>query len=154
MAETEKTSLSRSAPEAYPKRTRYRSDSDFVLNKRVPPRPAKRPNEFFITNKSDFKGQLARVFKLLENNEEEEIILRGLGTAVLRTVNLSLQLQEKLGPQYATEVFTYTVHLVDDIEGVPDVNEQTRSNSAIKIRIFNKNVQVQDRSSTGEVKNS
>uniref|UniRef100_A0A0A9YLK9 Ribonuclease P protein subunit p20 n=1 Tax=Lygus hesperus TaxID=30085 RepID=A0A0A9YLK9_LYGHE len=126
------------SPDSYPKRTKYRSDSDFVLNKRVPPRPPKRQNEIYITNKSDFKGQLARVIKLLESTEEDEIILRGLGSAVLRTVNLALQTQEKLGPQYVTEVFTYTVHLVDDLEGVQDVDEQTRSNSAIKIRIYNK----------------
>lgn len=52
--------LSKSVPNQnsfldYNKRQRYKSDSDHVVKKRVPPRDSKKPGDIYITNKSNFK---------------------------------------------------------------------------------------------------
>nr|BAN20741.1 unkown protein [Riptortus pedestris] len=125
----------------YSKRQRYKSESNHVFRKRVPPRDTRRPNDIYVTNKSDFKGQLAQCFQLFDKGENE-IVLHGLGAAIPRTVNLALQIEEKCSGTCEVDVQTQTTHLVDDLEPTSDNQEarnQTRSNSSVKIRIFKTN---------------
>lgn len=136
--ETSKSLPKSSHLKDFNKRQRYKSDSDHVLRKRVPPRDVRRPNDIYVTNKSDFKGQLAQCFKLLDKGENE-IVLHGLGAAIPRTVNLALQIEGKCSGSYALDVQTQTIHLVDEFEPITDNQDprsQTRSNSSVKIRIF------------------
>ncbi|XP_073973743.1 ribonuclease P protein subunit p20 [Rhodnius prolixus] len=138
--------LSKSVPNQnsfldYNKRQRYKSDSDHVVKKRVPPRDSKKPGDVYITNKSNFKAQLNECLKKLENSEE--ITLHGLGAAVTRAVNLALQIEEQLGATHIIDVTTSTLKLLDDLEPLHDSVDpltQTRSNSSVHIKIFKKTV--------------
>lgn len=117
---------------------KYFNRLDHVVRKRCPPRSVKRNNDIYITNKSNFQGQLAHCEKLIENGENE-IILHGLGAAIPRTVNLALQLNEKLCGTFDMYTETGTVQVVDDIEPLTDLAEadiQTRQNSAIHIQLI------------------
>lgn len=135
--------LSKSLPKssnlkAYPKKQRYKSESSHVIRKRVPPRQFKQPNDIYVTNKSDFKGQLAQCLKKFDNGENE-IVLHGLGAAVPRAVNLALQIEEKCSGLCTLDVNTQTVHLVDDLEPLHDNQDPSsynRSNSSVKIKII------------------
>ena len=72
-------------------------------------------------------------------NGENEIILHGLGAAIPRTVNLALQLSEKLHGTFDLYTETGTVQVVDDIEPLTDLAEgdvQIRQNSAIHIQLI------------------
>ncbi|KAJ9599160.1 hypothetical protein L9F63_010337 [Diploptera punctata] len=119
------------------KRPRYKSDSDHILKKRLPPRLPRRNNDIYITNKSNFQGQLSRCEKLL-NEGESEIIIHGLGAAVPRAVNLALQLKAKRPGSVELSVNTSTVDIVDDLEPVDnegDYETRTRHNSSVHIRV-------------------
>ncbi|PSN45008.1 Ribonuclease P protein subunit p20 [Blattella germanica] len=120
------------------KRSRYKSDSEHVLKKRLPPRLPRRNNDIYITKRSDYQGQLSRCEKLLSEGEPE-IIIHGLGAAVTRAVNLALQLKAKHLGTLEVDVNTSTVDIVDDLEPVDDGAEyetQTRQNSSVHIRVF------------------
>ncbi|XP_047121506.1 ribonuclease P protein subunit p20-like isoform X1 [Schistocerca piceifrons] len=93
------------------KRERPKLNNDHVLRKRLPPRLPRRKQDIYITNKSNYKGQLARSEKLLESGEPE-IVIHGLGAAVTRAVNLALQLKEKFLGTVELSVNTSTVDIV------------------------------------------
>ncbi|CAH0380925.1 unnamed protein product [Bemisia tabaci] len=110
---------------------------DHARKKRPPPRGEKKENEFYVTNKSDFKGQLSKCEKLL-SSENSFVILHGLGHAVLRTISLALELQRTHYDTLEIHVNTSTIDLVDDLEPLNDESEyevQTRQNSAVHILI-------------------
>ncbi|XP_047121523.1 ribonuclease P protein subunit p20-like isoform X2 [Schistocerca piceifrons] len=120
------------------KRERPKLNNDHVLRKRLPPRLPRRKQDIYITNKSNYKGQLARSEKLLESGEPE-IVIHGLGAAVTRAVNLALQLKEKFLGTVELSVNTSTVDIVDDLEPLEDHAEyetNTRQNSSVHIRVF------------------
>lgn len=117
---------------------KYFNKLEHVIRKRCPPRSSRRKNDIYVTNKSNFQGQLAHCEKLIENGENE-IILHGLGAAIPRTVNLALQLNEKMRGTFDLYTETGTVQVVDDIEPLTDLAEgdiQTRQNSAIHIQLI------------------
>jgi ribonuclease P/MRP protein subunit RPP20 len=119
------------------KRQKYKSDSDYILRKRLPPRLPRRNNDIYITNKSNHQvcicrihpiiedlriftmtnhvfhvqGQLSRCEKLL-NDGESDIVIHGLGAAVPRAVNLALQLKAKHLGTVEVAVNTSTVDVV------------------------------------------
>lgn len=120
------------------KRQHHKLDSDHIVRKRIPPRDIRGPNDIYITNNSNFKGQLAHCMKALDKGESE-IVLCGSGAAVPRAINLALQLEDKYSGSYSLDVHTNTIHLVDDLESVSNTHEprtQTRCNSSVKIRIY------------------
>ncbi|KAL1116606.1 hypothetical protein AAG570_005078 [Ranatra chinensis] len=136
------TSLPKQGPSgvSIPGRRRYRSDPGHVVRKRVPPRNSTKCNDVYITNKSDFKAQQSKCIKLIEGGETE-IILHGLGAAVTRAINLALQLEEHFNGSYCIDVQTSSLRIVDDLEPTTDAldyDTQTRVNSAIHIRFFQK----------------
>lgn len=120
------------------KRQRYKSDCDHVLRKRLPPRLPRRSNDIYVTNKSNYQGQLSRCEKLLSDGESE-IVIHGLGAAVPRAVNLALQLKTKHLGTVEVAVNTSTVDIIDDLEPVDDQGEyetHTRQNSSVHIRVY------------------
>ncbi|XP_014292923.1 ribonuclease P protein subunit p20 [Halyomorpha halys] len=122
----------------YYKRQRYKSDSDQIVKRRNPPKDNRGPNDIYITNNSDFKGQLARCIKALDKGESE-IVLCGLGAAVPIAINLALQLEDKYSGSYSLDVHTNTIHFVDELESASNAHEtriQNRCNSAVKIRVY------------------
>ena len=53
----------------------------------------------------------------------DDLTVHGLGTAIHRAINLTLELQEQSSHCLHLSVFTSTVQLVDDLEPVDDVCE-------------------------------
>ncbi|PNF43332.1 Ribonuclease P protein subunit p20, partial [Cryptotermes secundus] len=120
------------------KRKKYKCDSDYALRKRLPPRLPRRNNDIYITNKSNYQGQLSRCEKLL-NEGESDIVIHGLGAAVPRAVNLALQLKTKHLGTVEVAVNTSTVDVVDDLEPLDDQGEyetHVRQNSSVHIRVY------------------
>ncbi|KAJ4442700.1 hypothetical protein ANN_04289 [Periplaneta americana] len=111
MAESEARSNHNKGDILQRKRHRYKSDSEHVLKKRLPPRLPRRNNDVYITNKSNYQGQLSRCEKLL-NDGESEIVIHGLGAAVPRAVNLALHLKSKHLGTIEVAVNTSTVDIV------------------------------------------
>ncbi|XP_071451809.1 ribonuclease P protein subunit p20-like [Hetaerina americana] len=112
--------------------------SNYALKKRLPPRLPRKKNEIYATKKSPFKAQLSRCEKLLQEGETE-IIIHGLGTAVVVAVNLALQLRDLFHQTLDLDVHTDTVDIIDDLEPQDDETEpatNTRQNSAVHIRVF------------------
>ncbi|KDR22132.1 ribonuclease P protein subunit p20 [Zootermopsis nevadensis] len=117
---------------------RYKSDSEHVIRKRLPPRLPRRNNDIYITNKSNYQSQLVRCEKLL-NDGESDIVIHGLGAAIPQAVNLALQLKTKHLGTVEVAVNTSTVDIVDDLEPIHDEGEygtQTRQNSSVHIRVY------------------
>ena len=113
-------------------------EEEFILRKRLPPFMPKRRNDFYITRRTDFKAQISRCQKYLDNGGQE-LYIHGLGAAINRAMNLALQLQNNGMGTIGVAVRTSTVELTDDLEPVNSTvsNEfQTRHNSAIHIKIF------------------
>lgn len=116
-----------------------RKPPSHVRRKRPPKRLSQRPNDIYINRKSDFSSQLARCHKLLDQGVSE-LFIHGLGAAIHRAINLSLQLKETSVSSSTLEVSatTSTVDLVDDYEPVDDdadYQAKTRNCSAIHIRL-------------------
>lgn len=143
MAEGDNASSSRNQPKDSGHKKWSRSqrvgqgDNDHVVRKRQPPRPPKRPNDVYVTNRSNFQSELAKCEKLLEGGETE-VFIHGLGAAVNRAVNLALQLESKYLGTVQLTVNTSSATLIDDLEPVHDqatYDTQTRQNSVIHIRV-------------------
>ncbi|XP_017892689.1 ribonuclease P protein subunit p20 [Ceratina calcarata] len=115
--------------------------SDYVIKKRQPFGTAsKRIKDVFVTNKTNFKAQLKKCEKLL-NNGMSEVIIHGLGAAVTRACNLALQLREAHYGGIELDIKTSTVSIIDDFEPLNDnLDYETinRNNSAVHIRAFRK----------------
>uniref|UniRef100_A0A1B6EPU9 Ribonuclease P protein subunit p20 n=1 Tax=Cuerna arida TaxID=1464854 RepID=A0A1B6EPU9_9HEMI len=126
---------------AFSKKTFNSAQPYHSIRKRNPPH-LRHNNDIYITNKSNFQGQLTQCEKLIGEGESE-IVLHGIGAAIQRTINLALQLNEKYQGSVELHVETSTVTLVDDLEPLTDSADyetQTRQNSSIVIRVVkNKN---------------
>ncbi|XP_059165999.1 ribonuclease P protein subunit p20-like [Physella acuta] len=95
------------------------------------------PNDVYISDKTNFKAQENKCQELLDSGNE--VIIHGLGKAVNRAINLTLQLKSKGLGTVQVCVQTSTVDLVDDY--IPesddrDMKTAIRSNSAIHIRVY------------------
>ena len=111
---------------------------EYTLRKRLPKRLPKRNNDVYVTRKTDFKCQLQRCQKLLDSGKNE-IYIHGLGSAINRAINLSLQLKARGLGTIDVSANTSTVELIDDLEPeTDDVEHDThsRNNSAIHITVF------------------
>ena len=86
---------------------------EYLLRKRLPPRYPSRSNDVYVNNKTDFKAQLVRCFKCLEN--ENCVQIHGLGAAVSIAINLALQVQLKSVVPVNIAVNTSTVNLIGNI---------------------------------------
>ncbi|XP_038072300.1 ribonuclease P protein subunit p20-like isoform X2 [Patiria miniata] len=111
--------------------------TEYILRKRLPRRLPKRKNDVYVSNRTDFKAQMARCQEMLDTGVDE-IHVHGLGAAVNLAVNLALQLQKCSLYTLQISVNTSTVELLDDLEPRRDDVEpgtRERSNSAVHIKI-------------------
>ena len=111
---------------------------EYILRKRLPKTFPKRKNDIYVNKKTDFKAQLARCQRLLDNGENE-LYIHGLGAALNRAINLALQLKALGNGSIEVSANTSTVELVDDYEPMDDESEpdqSTRNNSAIHIKVY------------------
>lgn len=115
--------------------------SDYIIKKRQPfDAKKKRDKDIFITNKTNFKAQLKKCEKFL-NNGNFEIIIHGLGSTIQKACSLALQLQEIHYGSIELDIKTSTISIIDDFEPLDDnVDYETinRNNSAIHIRVYRK----------------
>jgi ribonuclease P/MRP protein subunit RPP20 len=110
---------------------------EFSLRKRLPRKLPKRKNDVYVSRRTNFKQQLERCEKLLNNGSE--VYIHGLGAAINRAVNLALELKNSSVGNVETETHTSTVELVDDLEPETDEHEPEtlmRNNSAVHIKVF------------------
>uniref|UniRef100_A0A8C5LSQ7 Ribonuclease P protein subunit p20 n=1 Tax=Leptobrachium leishanense TaxID=445787 RepID=A0A8C5LSQ7_9ANUR len=115
-----------------PERPRHR--------RRPAPRPPRTPNDIYVNTKTDFQAQLCRCRRLLEDGNQKELRVHGLGLAIGRAINLALQLQASGPGPLLISANTSTVELTDDLEpeGGEDMEPgaRNRNNSAIHIRVY------------------
>ena len=113
-------------------------EQEFALRKRLPRRLPKRKNDVYVSTRTNMPGQLQRCRKMLERGANE-LYVHGLGAAINRAINLSLQLQSEAHGSLQVAAHTSTVELVDDLEPEDEDGEpttKTRNNSAIHIRVY------------------
>ncbi|XP_006622761.1 ribonuclease P protein subunit p20-like isoform X1 [Apis dorsata] len=115
--------------------------SDYIIKKRQPfDIKKKRDKDIFITNKTNFKAQLKKCEKLL-NNGNFEVIIHGLGSAIQKACSLALQLKEIHYGGIELDIKTSTISIIDDFEPLDDNADYetiNRNNSAIHIRVYRK----------------
>lgn len=117
-----------------------RSNSKNHFRKREPPKPSQQRADVYVNNKSNFKCNLEKIEKLWLAGENA-IVVRALGAAIPRAINLCLQFQKNHHNVLDLDVSTSTVHLADDLEPLDDDQDYkvaTRSNSSITIKIKRK----------------
>lgn len=110
---------------------------EYTLKKRLPQTLPKRPNDVYVSKKTNFKAQLVRCQKILDNGNE--VFVHALGAAINRAINLALQLKANGFGSVEIAVNTSTVTLTDDLEPENDELDYetlTRINSAVHIRIY------------------
>jgi ribonuclease P/MRP protein subunit RPP20 len=105
----------------------YRDPEEYAIFKRLNNKQfSKRPNDIYVTRKTNFKAQLERCMKLISSNGNyREISIYGMGSALQRTINLALQFQLKTNCQLHTtiaslEVTDHLMPLLDDLEPMSD----------------------------------
>ncbi|KAF4521043.1 hypothetical protein B566_EDAN008115 [Ephemera danica] len=97
----------------------------------------RKKNDVYVDSKIPLKILFQTCEKLLDT--ETEIIVHGLGAAIVNTINLALLLQQQHINTLQISVNTSTVELIDDIQPEADAFEtetQKRLNSAVHIRIW------------------
>lgn len=117
-------------------------NEECVLRKRLPRKFPKRDCDVYVTKKTDFRQQLKRCQKILDNGNL--VCIHGLGVAIDRAINLALQLKSSGMGLVEVATHTNTVELTDDIEPLTDDKEAeviSRNNSAIHIRVYRPSVQ-------------
>ncbi|XP_014214769.1 ribonuclease P protein subunit p20 [Copidosoma floridanum] len=113
-------------------------DDSHVVRKRVPDKVSQRNKDVYVNNNTDFKALLKKCEKVLAS-EAKEVILHGLGGAIIKTCNLALKLQRIHHGTLQLYVKTSSVALTDDLEPKTDDADyevNNRCNSAIHIRVF------------------
>ena len=105
----------------------HRDPEEFAIFKRLNNKQfSKRPNDVYVTRKTNFKAQLERCMKLISSNgNHREITIYGMGAALQRTINLALQFQLKTNCQLQTaiasiELTDHLMPLLDDLEPTSD----------------------------------
>ncbi|CAF0999677.1 unnamed protein product [Rotaria sp. Silwood1] len=105
----------------------HRDPEEYTIFKRLNNKQfSKRPNDIYVTRKTNFKAQLERCMKLISSNGNyREIFIHGMGSALQRTINLALQFQLKTNCQLHTkiasiEVTDHLMPLLDDLEPMSD----------------------------------
>ncbi|XP_052827314.1 ribonuclease P protein subunit p20 isoform X2 [Octopus bimaculoides] len=110
---------------------------EYILRKRLPRTFPKRPNDVYISKKTNFKAQMIRCQTFLDNGNK--VYIHALGAAINRAVNLALQLKANGCGSVEISTNTSTVYLTDDLEPTNDKLEYetlTRTNSAIHIKVY------------------
>ncbi|GAB1603033.1 ribonuclease P protein subunit p20-like [Argonauta hians] len=110
---------------------------EYILRKRLPRTFPKRPNDVYITKKTNFKAQMIRCQTFIDNGNK--VYIHALGAAINRAVNLALQLKANGCGSVEISTNTSTVFLTDDLEPTNDKLEYetlTRKNSAIHIIVY------------------
>lgn len=71
-------------------------------------------NEIIVNNKSNFKSLLVRCQSIMDDTYMESVVIRAMGKATPRAVNLALQLNKNNFNSFLLKTKTYTVEVLDD----------------------------------------
>ena len=98
-------------------------------------------NEIYLDNKQPFNQQLERAWRILQEGNLDHILIYGIGPAMQKVINLSLQLVSRGEGMYDVSTTTKTIYLHDDLTSIDDcdsdlVSSQTRKNSSICVKVF------------------
>ncbi|KAJ3277530.1 ribonucleases P/MRP protein subunit pop7 [Borealophlyctis nickersoniae] len=107
-------------------------------HKRAPQRAPTLETDIYVSRKTAFAAYCKRAQKIIDRSDFTFLVIRGLGTAITRAIEVALFVKQKNPTSVSWTVTTSTVKLVDDMETEDlddDVKTETRENSAIHIRI-------------------
>ncbi|KAL0122650.1 hypothetical protein PUN28_007402 [Cardiocondyla obscurior] len=113
-------------------------DARHALRKQQPFKFNKSDKDVYMNNKTSFKGQLYKCEKLFDKGASE-LVIHGLGTAVMKAASLALRLKEIHNETLDLDIKTSTVSLTDNLEALTDdVDDEinNRKNSAIHIHVI------------------
>ncbi|CAF0843105.1 unnamed protein product [Didymodactylos carnosus] len=104
----------------------HRDPEEYAIVKRLNKQFSKRPNDIYVTRKTNFKAQFERCMKLISIGGHREIYIYGMGAALQRTINLALQFQLKTNCHLHTqtssiEVTDHLLPLLDDLEPISEM---------------------------------
>lgn len=71
-------------------------------------------NEIVVNNKSSFKSLLVRCQSIMDDTYMESVVIKALGKATPRAVNLALQLNKNNFNTFSFSIKTYTVEVFED----------------------------------------
>lgn len=124
------------------KKQPIKKTNNHYQKRKPPPNPRKRQNDIYITTKSNFKAQQKHCKDLL-NAGIKEIYLHCLGNAIIRGLNLALNLVDNSNDSLTYDINTSTIQLIDEYHPLcddEDISIQRRNNSAIHIKIARNSV--------------
>lgn len=78
-------------------------------------------NQVIVNTKSSFKCHLARCQSIIDDTNHSELVLKGVGRAIPRAVNLAIQLNANNCNTFEVEPNTFTANMLDDVSGRPIV---------------------------------
>lgn len=73
-----------------------------------------RSNEVVVNNKSNFKCHLVRCQTIMDNNDYNELVIKGMGKATSKAINLALQLNLNNFETFDIKPRTYSVDILED----------------------------------------
>lgn len=80
------------------------------------PKKRYKSNEIFVNLQSNFKSQLVRCQKIMNNIEFDEVVIRGLGKAMGRSERLAQQLNENNYRTFDISKEKYTLEIEEDLK--------------------------------------
>ena len=106
-----------------------------VGRKRTPARPPTAPWDVYVSSRSRQGALVKRVLALVDDSPYGYAVVRGMGKALGKAVDVALAAQAAHGGKtaLALSVTTGTAVLVDDL---PDGTSRERLNSTIAITVF------------------
>eukprot|EP00761_Pharyngomonas_kirbyi_P009721 gb/GECH01009739.1/.p1 GENE.gb/GECH01009739.1/~~gb/GECH01009739.1/.p1 ORF type:complete len:175 (+),score=48.04 gb/GECH01009739.1/:1-525(+) len=119
---------------------KFLEGEQYTLQKRTPEHASALENEIYVSRKTPFPALFKRAVKLLDSEQYKNkgIVIRGMGAAIERSVNLAIELQSYYGNLLRIAPSTSTTQLIDDfipLEPELETETQIRFNSSIKIMI-------------------
>lgn len=110
-----------------------------AVTKRPTAKLSQRPNDIYVSNKSDFRAQLKQCNTLLSTSDFHEVFLHSIGAAVTRAINLALTLVSESQGGLGYEANTSTIELTDNLHPLHDDGDfaiSSRRNSCLHVRVF------------------
>lgn len=71
-------------------------------------------NEVIVNNKSNFKSQLVKCQSIMDNTRFDDLVIRAMGKATCRAMNLALQLNLNNYETFELKPKTFSVELKED----------------------------------------
>lgn len=83
-------------------------------------------NEIIVNTKSNFKSHLVKCQSIMDNSQYDELVLKGLGKATTRALNLALQLNLNNYKTFDLIPTTYSVEIYDESKSMKRIKGTDR----------------------------